>query len=410
MEPKLNLGAGDNHAEGYVNLDRANGEEAYPLAYPDNHFLEVRASHLLEHFGRGEVISVLKEWVRVLRPGGSLKIAVPNREWIFTHWGDDPMKAEAYLFGGQTDSNDFHKLSFGPKMLETLLREVGLVDIQPWTDDVEDTHRLPVSLNRMGIKPEAEARQAAPGHEPIPIIGVMSCPRLGWTDHFGCVFEAFLPLGIPIMRHSGVFWGQGLTKLIEEAIDVHRAEFIITLDYDSIFNRAQVQRLCQLIVEHKDVDAIVPVQVRRENDYSMFRIQNEKGEGLTRVDKAIFETPLTKITYGHFGLTIIRAAAIKKLKKPWFLATPDKNGEWKEDYTDEDIHFWKNAERAGWEVRLANEVRIGHLQNMIAWPKEDFSPRHQYTGDWHNDGQPKDCGGDLVVEEMEDSDGKEEKG
>ena len=396
MELKLNLGAGQNRAEGYVNLDRENGEEAYPLPYPDNHFSEVRASHLLEHFKRKLVVPVLREWVRVLKPGGSLKIAVPNRDWIFTHWHDDAFLAEQYLFGGQADDNDFHKLSFGPRMLDALLAHVGLTNIQPWTDQVGDTHRLPVSLNLKGEKPVVDniPKNPAPTGQ---IIAVMSCPRLGWTDHFGCVYEALMPLGIPIMRHSGVFWGQGLTKLIEDAIEVHKAEFIVTLDYDSIFSRAQVQRLCQLIVENDDVDAIVPVQVRRENDYSMFRIQDENGKGLSKVPKSMFERPLTKIAYGHFGLTILRVSAIKKLTRPWFLAVPDGNGEWKEGHIDEDIYFWQNAERVGWEVRLANEVRIGHLQNMIAWPKADFAPLHQYFGDWHEHGQPEEAGGDLEV-------------
>ena len=75
---KLNLGAGDIPIDGYISIDRKTGQEAYPLAYEDGSVDEIRASHILEHFGLREISAVLKNWWDKLKPGGLLKIAVPD--------------------------------------------------------------------------------------------------------------------------------------------------------------------------------------------------------------------------------------------------------------------------------------------------------------------------------------------
>lgn len=405
---KLSIGG---EVEGYVCVDRKLGSEAYPLNYPDDHFQEVRASHVLEHLPREQVELAVKEWMRVLKPGGSLKIAVPNFDYIVSH-REDP-KWQGWLFGGQTDKDDFHRVAFTESILRGVMSEAGLDGISRWHDDVDDTHRLPVSLNLSGVKPSpksqapwprgddkslADCRSGpyVPEKDQIKIVAVMSCPRLGWTDTFGSIQEAFMPLGIKVLRHSGVFWGQGLTKLMEAAVE-QDVDFIITVDYDSVFTINHVHRLCQLIVENDGVDVIVSVQVKRENNHALFTIIGEDGKPKSQVAKNYFDKPLSKIATGHFGLTIIRTSSLAKLSKPWFLATPDKDGRWETDYTDEDIHFWRNCEKAGLEVRLANEVSIGHLQNVISWPTKTFEAQHQFVGKYHEEGQPLECGGGLKV-------------
>lgn len=233
------------------------------------------------------------------------------------------------------------------------------------------------------------------GHKLLPIekksgvlriAALMSCPRLAWTDTFGCVNEIFLPLGIPLTRHSGVFWGQGLTRLMEEGIE-RDLDYMITVDYDSIFTREQVIQLIKLMEENEDIDAIIPVQIRRGSNNSMFTIR-DGNEFAREVKYEVFEQPLTPISTGHFGLTIIRASSLLKLARPWFLAIPDADGQWGPGHIDEDIYFWLNAECAKWDVRLANEVRIGHIQNVVSWPRADFTPQFQYLKDWNEKGQP----------------------
>ena len=45
---------------------------------PDETFDMVHASHVLEHVKRDNVYNVLKEWRRILRPLGELRIVVPD--------------------------------------------------------------------------------------------------------------------------------------------------------------------------------------------------------------------------------------------------------------------------------------------------------------------------------------------
>lgn len=169
---KLNLGSGDTPLADYENLDIKNGQSIYPLNCPDNSADEVRASHVLEHFPHYQTMDVLREWVRVLKPGGWLKVAVPNFDWIVGEYvggtfvapagfrdtlcaisDDRVLPLEAFLMGGQTDANDYHKAIFTYTKLRTLLEWAGLVNLQAWESEIKDCASLPVSLNLMAQKP-----------------------------------------------------------------------------------------------------------------------------------------------------------------------------------------------------------------------------------------------------------------
>ena len=153
---KLNLGSGCAPIEGYTNVDAKFGDSAFPLAYPDNSVDEIYASHILEHFPQAQCTDVLIDWVRVLKPGGVLKVAVPDFKWIAQEYlkGASEYPLMGYVIGGQTDDHDYHKALFDETALRHRLRVAGLTDIQPWRSEVNDCAALPVSLNLMGRKPE----------------------------------------------------------------------------------------------------------------------------------------------------------------------------------------------------------------------------------------------------------------
>ena len=160
MVIKLNLGSGDFELDGYINLDRKNGNEVYPLvAYADNSVDEIRASHILEHFGRREMFNVLQNWVSKLTIGGVLKIAVPDFEAIAKKYikGDEPdFDCAGYVCGGQLDEDDFHKAIFDENKLRKSFELLGLTDIQRWESEVSDCASYPISLNLQGTKTESD--------------------------------------------------------------------------------------------------------------------------------------------------------------------------------------------------------------------------------------------------------------
>lgn len=94
----------------------------------------IYASHVLEHFFYNidnELMTALREWHRVLKPGGKLLISVPDLKtlcWLYLNPNMMPM--ERYhlmrvIFGGQTNIYDVHKVGFDFEILAMYLEEVG---------------------------------------------------------------------------------------------------------------------------------------------------------------------------------------------------------------------------------------------------------------------------------------------
>ena len=86
---KLHLGCGWRdfgkdwlHIDGgdYPHLDPLHQDLTNLHSIKDNSVDLIYASHVLEYFDRTEVIAVLKEWHRVLKPGATLRLAVPDFE------------------------------------------------------------------------------------------------------------------------------------------------------------------------------------------------------------------------------------------------------------------------------------------------------------------------------------------
>ena len=389
---RLNLGSGPKelHLKGYDNIDLKNGRKAYPLDYESETVDEIRASHLLEHFAKKEIMPVLKNWVDKLRPGGVLKIAVPDFDMIardYVNQKKHEAPVDAYIMGGQDDENDFHKTIFNKLALTKYMEAVGLDDIRPWPAEYTDCSNDPVSLNLMGTKP---------GKENIKVQAIMSMPRLAFTDNMYAAVSIFPQLGIKFDKGTGVFWGQILSRMIE----MHRedgTEYIITVDYDTWFTKEHVIRLMQLMQENPDVDAIIPVQIKRENEIPMFAVVDEDGNDRLQVPLTEFETELVPVMNGHFGLTIFRVSAFNDLKKPWFIAHPNENGDWGEGRIDEDIYFWRNFWECGKKACLATKINIGHIQLSCTFPgkvRDQFKPVQYYMnqmnrGEYHDECVPK---------------------
>jgi teichuronic acid biosynthesis glycosyltransferase TuaG len=83
---RLHLACGHDYTEGYINVDFYAPEDAkcdvrfdvMKLPYPDNSVDEIKAFHIIEHFHFFEIQEVLKEWHRVLKPGGRLWLETPD--------------------------------------------------------------------------------------------------------------------------------------------------------------------------------------------------------------------------------------------------------------------------------------------------------------------------------------------
>jgi SAM-dependent methyltransferase len=376
---KLNLGAGDTVLDGYEPRDGARGDCLFPLPDADGSLDEIRASHVLEHFASAEVPKVLADWVRALKPGGVLKIAVPDFERIAAGYlQGEQINVQGYVMGGQTDARDFHKTLFDQDELEQQLRAAGLFGIQRWVSEIGDCARLPISLNLQGVKPPAKLPRVA---------AAMSVPRLGFMDNFFCAMKALPRLGISLHKHTGAFWGQCITRCMEEILEDPAPDYILTIDYDSVFTSEHVEQLVALAAAHPEADAIAALQASRHGSEPLMTKRGEDGKpggaGLARPSRRTSRDrhrALRPDAHPCRGAEDAAAAVVQgraRRRRP----LGRRQGRRRRLL----LEAW---ERQGKTLMLANHVAIGHAELMIRWPDRNLQATYQISSEFWKSGAP----------------------
>lgn len=369
---KLNIGAGSTVIEGFTPIDRKFGNEAFPLPYPDGSISEIRASHILEHFTFSDAHKALAEWTRVLKPGGRIRIAVPDVDKVL--YDNSPSRL-FYLMGGQTDENDIHKSAYDQKRLTRLMEEMGLGDIKRWESPNTDCAALPISLNLEGTKLTREQAET----ETIKLGAYLTLPRYEAVVSRSQIETALRPLGIQLTTSQGVFWGQCMQRMLQSAVD-KGLDWILSLDSDSLFTTEHVSRLMDTLASNPHIDALAALQCRRGAPYPLLTTGVHKpGDNLETNGSPV------KVTTAHFGLTLIRVDVLKDVPKPWFISKPDENGDWSDDRLDDDIWFWHQWRLAGKNIYVAPNVSIGHLEETVAAFDKDLQPVHMYVSEWREE-------------------------
>lgn len=382
---KLNLGSGTQELDGYENLDAKNGELIFPLdGIEDGSVEEIRASHVLEHFAHAQVPAVLRAWVQKLQPGGVLKIAVPDFEWIARQYlAGAPIPAEGYVLGGQVDEYDFHKALFDRESLGDALRAAGLIAIRGWKSELQDCAALPVSLNLCGTKPHAVWPRVA---------AVISMPRLGFNDFWACAYQELAALGIGLSKTTGAYWDRDLSLGIERALaETPAPEWILTCDYDTVFTRQQVMSLLDVAMRYPHADAIAPLQTARHHNQPMFTARLPDGQIVREMDRhTLAAGEVIRAETAHFGLTLLRASKLRALPLPWFQRTYAQDGSFNGDGAlDPDVHFWRHWKESGNTLYVALRVPVGHCELMVRWPDRNLDAAFQRPSEFWAGGPPE---------------------
>lgn len=380
---RLNLGAGtDNPIDGYIPVDRKLGSEIFPLSYPDESATTIRASHCLEHLSYSKTLAVLLDWMRVLKPGGNMRIAVPDFDVICRMHLSGQRGVEPYVMGGHTDENDHHHAIFTETKLRMLMRGVGLRRIRRWKSELKtDCAALPVSLNLEGYKPDRVDLKAEGVHV------IMSMPRYVLSTTFIAVSQMLSTLHLPTQLVSGPYWHQLLTQAIEGAIK-NGAKYVLAIDGDTAMYAADVLELYRLIESRPDVDAVAALQMARGLAGPLCTFEDAEGKPVTEVPLEWFEQDLVKCRSAHFGLTLLRCDKFAKLPKPWFQGRPDPDGGWNTGRIDADVAFWLQWNAAGNTLYTAPLVHVGHVEEVVLHCGRDLKTIVQSAGEWRSEGMP----------------------
>ncbi|NOH31507.1 class I SAM-dependent methyltransferase [Vibrio mediterranei] len=188
---KLHLGCGSHHFDGWENIDLGYGDISFDLTkglpYDDNSVKAIYMGHIFEHLEyKDESSSLLLECHRVLKPGGRIRIVVPDieaflnayvhhDEMFFNHfqkaWARPPFSSHLDLFLHYAGAGSFphvidqHKFGYDFVTLSKLLTDCLFTHIVRCTPQQgsfvnEIDHSWPVYLNNGNFSLIVEATVA----------------------------------------------------------------------------------------------------------------------------------------------------------------------------------------------------------------------------------------------------------
>jgi predicted SAM-dependent methyltransferase len=105
--------------------------DAKDIPLPDDYADIVFSSECLEHFPWNEYQLALKEWCRILKPGGLIRIEVPDflnacKKLLALNSLEGDRAMQQIFFAGQTNQYDFHYVGLTSRMLIDDFKNLGL--------------------------------------------------------------------------------------------------------------------------------------------------------------------------------------------------------------------------------------------------------------------------------------------
>ena len=311
----------------------------------------------LEYLSDAQAFSFILNCYKKLKPGRHIDLSVPDFDDVIGALRDfglsNPLDAERPI-----------RSWWNLKKAQKLLGDCGLYQLT----------RIDQGVAVRGAKPSQMAHEGFKG-----VRAVLSAPRFGPIMHWQHSAASLASLNIRYQIATGAYWHQVLSQAMESLID--QCEVLIVCDYDSIFTAGAIEELLRLMSVYTEVDAIAPMQARRN-------VTEILGVSEHQVLHHELAGDLIEMKSAHFGATCFRTSALKKMPKPWFLGAPNQAGEWGKGRIDADIYFWKTWGKVGNRVCIAPHVGVGHLVEAVVWIGQDLQPIFQLPSDMRENGPP----------------------
>jgi predicted SAM-dependent methyltransferase len=173
QEVLLEIGSGAKMgANGWTTLDMSDGcdikyDLLLPLPFPDNSITKIYSSHVLEHFYYQDLIKLLTECHRILKPNGVFSVCVPNAGmYVEAYLSQDEFKPKSFykpafhintkidLINYMAYMDGHHKYMFDRENLLAILKKVGFnkVDARRFDAEIDREERDWESIYAQGEK------------------------------------------------------------------------------------------------------------------------------------------------------------------------------------------------------------------------------------------------------------------
>lgn len=172
----LDIGGGyRSGTNGWLTVDMSNECDIYwdlrlGMPFPNNSVAKIYSSHLFEHLTYAEGQKLMDECLRVLKPGGSFSIVVPNAQ-MYIEWYTGAREVPSDAFGrlpgyNQTTGIDAlnyvaymageHKYMFDQENLLHILRAKGFDNVakRDFDPEIDMAERDFESIYAIGHKPQ----------------------------------------------------------------------------------------------------------------------------------------------------------------------------------------------------------------------------------------------------------------
>lgn len=164
---RLHLGCGKNRLQGFINID-LNPSSATDLAtdirklpFPSGSTSRIECYHAFEHISFPMVGEYLREWLRVLQPGGELVLELPDFDAGVREYLAGNEERLYSIYGRQRFPGDAHQWGYNPRRLTLLLEQNGFGRIE--FEEPQDYHAaLAPCLRVTAIKPFAPTGLSGP--------------------------------------------------------------------------------------------------------------------------------------------------------------------------------------------------------------------------------------------------------